>query len=310
MNPGFLEAVRRYHLRTASPKDAAELEETYGLQKFGAGYNNVIYTFADHDRRTHCLKCYKVDDRRRAEREWAALTLAKTASAILTPEPIAFSPDALVPIVIMTLVPGTPMSDLHPLRPEQLRAVAEAMRTVYRELSPRDSDIFAMPDDVAKRISGLSRQWETVSPNESDMAREAHALWLRWLNGRDRDLLQNTPAPQAPIFSQGDSSLANRLWNENGAVFLVDWEYAGWTDRVTDAAAVASHTDAAQTPASDWETHFTATFGFSDDERLRYNALCRFNAVAWVCKLWPSSPKATPRFAAQIERTMHIMDEA
>ncbi|RBQ15352.1 hypothetical protein DP939_36555 [Spongiactinospora rosea] len=48
--------------------------EAWALRPLTGGRNNLAYGWADSGHET-CIKLYKVDERRRADREWAALTL-------------------------------------------------------------------------------------------------------------------------------------------------------------------------------------------------------------------------------------------
>jgi hypothetical protein len=85
---GLLTQLRQARSST-DPQAQEDVLARWGLRPLTGGRNNHLYIWTDPDRGPTCIKIYyKVDDRRRADREWAALTLLADHGVHDAPEPL------------------------------------------------------------------------------------------------------------------------------------------------------------------------------------------------------------------------------
>jgi aminoglycoside phosphotransferase (APT) family kinase protein len=295
----FVDAVRRFHLGCPGEHDV-DLLNPCGFRLLGTGFNNAVYTFDAGSGEPLCLKCYCVDERRRAEREWAALCALEAASVYVAPRPVSFHPDPVSPVVIMERITGEPLGHTR-LTVIQAAALADSVRECQRALLPGDPGVpaHAVWGDAPSLLRRVSAFFADERLSSKEAARDAKALWREWF-GREGELRSVCSVPP-PVFSRGDPNLANCLW-DGERIRIVDWEYSGWGDRILDAADTVEHIQSRHTPDTVWEA-FTLRFGLSEVEQARYEALRRLVALFWVMKLWPEDASTSrERFASQVRR--------
>lgn len=106
--------------------------KTWKLRPLTGGRNNLVYAWTAPDGRQICLKFYKADERRRAEREWHALTLLAAHGINGVPAPLWYDPAPLHPAIGMTLLPGTPF-------PATATAALKALAVLHTRLQEAPS---------------------------------------------------------------------------------------------------------------------------------------------------------------------------
>ncbi len=283
-DPAFAAAARRRNLGVATGHDLALLDRA-GWRPLAGGRNNAVYAVEERGRR-YCLKCYKVDGRRRAEREWQALRLLADRVPVCAPRPLWHDPDAAVPVTAMDFVPGEGLGERR-LDRRQLAALADLLARLFA-LTP--AEVAGPLEPVAgPPASILHRTAAGMEPGDDEAAmpadrrmEEARTLWTTWLE-RDEAALLLEPAPA--VFAHGDGNLANCLWDAGaGRLGLVDFEYSGWSDRAVELATWVEHVQSRGTPDGEW-AWFVARFGLSAAERRRYEAARRLFALFWVTLL-------------------------
>ncbi len=85
----------------------AEWLGQHNLRPLAGGRNNLVYAWSSPDGPV-CIKLYKVDERRRAHREWHALTLLGEHAVEGVPSPLWIDPEPAQPAIGMTFLPGWP----------------------------------------------------------------------------------------------------------------------------------------------------------------------------------------------------------
>jgi predicted Ser/Thr protein kinase len=114
--------------RTTSAPQRKQILDTSGLRPLSGGRNNEVYAWAKPEVPI-CIKVYQLDERRRAPREWHALTLLAQHGADYAPAPLWIDEDSAQPIIGMTLLPGNPLPDAKDM-PRALKALAETTRAL------------------------------------------------------------------------------------------------------------------------------------------------------------------------------------
>lgn len=267
------------------------------LRRLSGGLNNGVYDVGGL-----CVKLYKVDDRRRWEREWRALSFLAEAGLTVAPRPLWYDPDASPPAVAMELLPGEPLHD-RPIGPAELTALGDTLITLFQmpETNTHPTTVIGTPavfaEEVARTAARLGRL--TRDP----LARESAARLQNWLECGDLGTLAQ---PALPIFSRGDSNLANCLW-DGRRVRFVDFEYAGLSDVAFDLGDLVEHDHAQRVPEEAWAP-FLARFELDSARRRRFVAARRLAAHFWLTIFWRlTAGRPEDRIARQLRRIAHVM---
>jgi len=110
---------------TPGSTDAQWLGE-HNLRPLAGGRNNRVYAWSSPDGPV-CIKLYKVDERRRAHREWHALTLLAEHAVEGAPFPLWIDPEPAQPAIGMTFLPGTSIPDIAD-KGNALRGMAQTLK--------------------------------------------------------------------------------------------------------------------------------------------------------------------------------------
>jgi hypothetical protein len=297
---GLVAAVRRYHAGNADPGDL-EVVHRARLRPLTGGHNNAVYAASLHGQQL-CLKLPVVDERGRAEREWQALQVLAAHRPGLAPAPRWYEPDPWQPVVVMQLLPGRHLGGRR-LDRRQLTMLARLYAELH-QITPATAArplpaAIGQPAALLRRIGGI---WGAPPAGAGPpWQAEAARLWRRWSAGPDPALLL-APAPQ--VFSRGDPSLANCLWDGRRLV-LVDLENAGLRDRALELADLVEHIQACNTPPAAW-AWFVGRFDLDDGERARYQAARRLFALFWLTLLKPQ-PGRDPASHDPAEQLRHAI---
>lgn len=327
------EAVRKRHLGRETDRDATYLAQAE-CRPLAGGRNNGVWRVRVGDD-IACVKCFRLDERQRGRREWAALMVLARLCPGLAPRPLFFvpqtGPDAPA-VLVMGFLPGRSLGEVH-LSPAERDALGTALHKLHATVTPDavhalaqlrnasaggDGDralgpVWAGAAEVQQRVRAFFTDvnqpiLSTTCTREADWARR---LWRAWCDGPDPTTLAQ-PVPGPPTFGRGDSNLANVLWDPDASVVrFVDWEYSGWSERAFDLADLVEHVQSRQTPDADWST-FVAGFGLTNAEQARFEAARRLVALFWITLLWPvpnaHSAGHSARFTAQVERAGRLLE--
>ena len=286
-------ALRRRHLGAAAEGDLVLLESA-GCQLLEGGFNNGVYRVMG-DGGPLCFKFFKVDDRQRDRREWAALNFLRRQGFDYVPRPLHCETDGRVAFLVMEFLEGAHLGDSH-LDSRQRAKLVERVRALHA--ISYDAAVQGLGKIEGRtRLEGMDRFMEAADCGTGE-SRLCLKLWREWAGGEDGKLVG---VPADLIFSRMDTSLGNCLWDGREMRF-VDLEYGGWTDRIFDLAEQVEHVRSRGTPDAEWAL-FVEQFDLGPEERQRFLAAQRLMAFFWASKFWPEKGgEASERFKAQVER--------
>jgi hypothetical protein len=256
------------------------------------------------------LKHYGPNAHDRARREWLSLTVLHKYEPMLAPKPVFVDLEATRPSITMSVLPGDPLGGQALSSPE-LRAMREALDRLYTCV-PRE-ELVALPTcfDAPQRAVGvIAGQLGTQPrPGGDAVVTSAYDEALRWLAGSEADRLQSDE-PDTVVLGRGDNNLANFLW-DGDRIRLVDFEYAGWSDRCAEIADLIEHISARSTPDETWQ-QFLDEFDLSPADSRRVLSARRLYSMEWLFLLLPGqagerrNPPGTLQMQAQ--RTLDLLN--
>jgi aminoglycoside phosphotransferase (APT) family kinase protein len=295
-------AVLRAHANGATEGEDELL--AIGAQPLSGGRNNAAYRWNSSDGPV-CVKIYRVDERRRAEREWLSLTFLSGYQAGSAPLPLWADPHPGQPAIGMSLVAGRPFPETREQR-EPLRALAGVQRQ-YAEL-PLHVELGTLEriDSASHYVRRITGIWAPVirSYPTDALTRDLLRILSRWEDGGDSAVLAE---PARRIFSRGDSNLLNWLW-DGSRVGVVDFEFAGYSDLAFDCADLAEHISSREAGIDDqaW-AEVTGLAGLGGEDNRRFEAARRTCALRWLAVLWKQRDTRTEEFTSQLDRARRII---
>lgn len=255
-------------------------------QRLSGGFNNEVFAVDGA-----VIKLYRVDERRRWEREWRALTFLAERGLDLAAQPLWYDPAGDPPAIVMERLPGEPLHE----RPVPILALAEHVAALHSlpGVAEYPLTVNGTPTWFAEHVLRTAARLSGLTHDEL-AARSLEPL-RTWLASPDRDILKE----DAPIvFSRGDANLANCLW-DGTRVRSVDLEYAGRSDAAFDLADLVEHVTAHRMSDGEWAP-LLARF---DCDRSRFEAARRLAANFWLTILWrPEQGRPVARIEAQLAR--------
>jgi len=227
----------------------AALRELH-LRLLTGGRQNHVYLWTPPGGRETVVKIYhKTDDRRRADREWAALTLLTARKIEGVPLPPWMAPDPAEPAIGMTRLRGEPLQRAADLQ-AALRGLADT--TARMRSAPLSGLLAELPriDSASHYMRRLTDTWpKLLADHTSDPLTPAmQDLLTAWQRSNDTGLLSG---PAERVFSRGDSNLLNWLRAGTSSA-CVDFEFSGYSTVTFDAADLIEHISSRDVPDSSW----------------------------------------------------------
>ena len=250
------------------------------------GRNHAVYLYDDLGERL-CLKRFQSAKHKQARNEWNSLQALHNFTEGLAPEPIRFIEglDGSC-VIVMEYVAGQRLSDIERVSREQLYALASVMKTMYSMPVTASSYKYEPVNCSSACMLSRVRQFFTNEARrcrlEAGQASNVWELGKGWVFGQEAERLM---LGGEQVFSRGDPNLANCLW-DGSALRLVDFEYAGVTDRAFDLADLTEHVNAARIDEKNWQW-FVEQFELSTDEAVRFAASRKLASLFWLTRLWP-----------------------
>jgi Ser/Thr protein kinase RdoA (MazF antagonist) len=290
-----LAVLRRHAARAAG---AAQLL-AIGARPLAGGRNNAVYRW-ESPGGSVCVKIYRTDDRRRAEREWLSLTFLSRHQVSSAPAPLWADPHPGQPAIGMTFLPGRPFPETSD-RQRPLRALAAVQRQ-YAGL-PLSGELATLEriDSASHYIRRITGIWAPViiSHPRDALTRDLLQILSQWEDSGDAAVLAE---PGRPIFSRGDSNLLNWLW-DGTSIRVVDYEFAGVGDLAFDCADLTEHISSRQAGIDDqaW-AQIVSLAGLGHADQRRFEAAQRTCALRWLAVLWKQRDSRTAEFTSQLNR--------
>lgn len=301
---GMLSALRRARAGRAGGLDAALRE--LGLRPLAGGRQNHVYLWQPPRAPAAVVKVYKADDRRRADREWAALTLLAARAIGSVPRPLWTDPHPDAPAIGMTWLDGDPVLQAADL-PAALRDLAGT--TARLQSVPLSGLLAGLPriDSGAHYARRLTSAWpEQLAAQPGDpLAPVMRGLLATWQRSGDAALLA---MPAEPVLSHGDGNLLNWLRTATGTG-CVDFEFAGHSTPWFDAADLIEHVSSRAVPDSTWR-ELLPGLGVTSAEYLLFAAAQRTCALRWLAVLWRQRRQRAGEFAVQHDRVRMLLSRA
>lgn len=236
--------------------------------------------------------------RAESEREWQALNLLAEHAPGLAPEPISADLNAQRPVIVMSRLPGRPLSS-GPVTAAELDGLATAVSRLHQAL-PAAVLAGIETSDSLRKVAGKTRRMAADCDRDGLAAevRDAYDAATTWLD-------EEWPAQSAtdvtwPVFTHSDGNPANFLWDGH-QVRIVDFEDAGRGDRAQDLAGFVEHLAVWDRGCIDAGT-FLSKFGLSAAECKRVTSLRPLCAAFWLMMLMPGGPAHHRNPAGTLER--------
>lgn len=286
---------------SAPPAVRAERLERLGVAPLGDGHHNKVYAW-QRPGGPVCVKVYRADGRRRAAREWHALTLLAAHRVTAAPLPLWLDPDPDQPAIGMTMVPGRSLTEITDFG-AALPGLVATLRGIHD--LPVDGVVGGLPriDSADHQVAALRACWaDLLGSRPRDAAtQELLGRLASWWDSGDPAALAE---PARRVFSRGDANLLNWLW-DGSTTRCVDFAYCGWSDLAFDAAELMEHLSARAIDDAVW-VGIIAQLGVGAGMRRRFLAARRTCALRWLADLWRQREGRAEVFAAQLDRVRRL----
>lgn len=297
-------------VRAARGADSATLLPAilhrWRLRPLTGGRSNTVYAWSDPLVGATCIKLYdRVDDRRRIEREWAALTLLAAHGVDGAPAPLWIDRAPCATAIGMTALPGTCPLDADDPRPGLLAMAALTRRIQAVPLTGLLATIERV-DSAAHYQRRLTRVWpdQLAAHPHDPLTADMRALLAAWHTSGDPETLS---ALGGPVLSRGDANLRNWLHDGRDGG-CVDFEYSGYSTPVFDAADHVEHISARAIGDSTWQ-EVVAALGVHRGDYAQFLAAQRTCALRWLAVLWRQRHHRADEFAVQLARVRMLQSD-
>jgi hypothetical protein len=246
------------------------------------------------------IKRYRSWEYQQPEREWRALNLLSEHVPGLAPIPVSLDLSEALPTMVMSRLPGLSLEG--PVSPVQAKAIAVAIVRVQEEIP---SGIVAdLPPRAGHPVELLRqvRTWaaEPLGSDADPLVAKTLADGVDWV-GRS-GLVELFERQGRPVFGTGDGNLGNYLW-DGSEVRLVDFEYAGRSDRAYELAEITEHISVQSGLDSVLErTDLDAA------ETARLKQCRRLLALFWLLRILSTSRGGPGALTAQSARLLDLLD--
>jgi aminoglycoside phosphotransferase (APT) family kinase protein len=218
-----------------------------------AGMNNALY-HVEVDGGSYVCKLCVPDERRRAQREYGALSLLQASGIDIAPRPVFLDESCTTlpyPVVVYTWLEGEPLR--LPLSQAQAAAWLDSLVRMHACTlrPPGDGGLPSAWSHWFDRRPYIQEQHELLDGYGRWLAGafpEGDVLYgrLRWLVEKCESSLDDLPveldAAHVPLcLCHPDQNLDNIIWGSDGIARWVDWEYSGWGDPALDVADIRWH---------------------------------------------------------------------
>jgi len=238
------------HSRTASQAQHQQTLDAWELHPLTGGRNNEVYAWTRPENPI-CIKLYKVDDQRRTQREWRALTLLAHHGADYASIPLWIDEASEAPAIGMSLLPGRPLPDIEDIT-VALKTLAEITRDLHEIPLGVGEPLASWDriDSLEHYLTRFTQLWPQQLADHPDDPLTADMLTLlrRW---HERGDAHTVTHPARPVFSRGDSNLLNWL-HDGHTLRCVDFEFSGRSDIAFEAADQIEHISSRAIPDDTW----------------------------------------------------------
>ncbi len=246
------------------------------VERGAQGYNNILFHIR-YEGAEYACKLFFADERRRAEREWAALKAVQAAGFDLAPEPIAFANAGPLPqpAIVCSWIQGATLAGQPPDAKLDVPMSSLISACALMHGTPAAPGLPFLPAyhqpagyaaylDEARGFLAQVEAWAGGLGHDEPAALPAWAADLPALLPLLREALRMGDAAAAAASPAGDHSqaalvridgnLANVIRQPDGRLAFIDWEYSGVGDPAYDLAELRWHPRAlAVVPQQAWD---------------------------------------------------------
>jgi aminoglycoside phosphotransferase len=219
-------------------------------------------------------------------REWTALRVLARSAPGLAARPLSADLDGQPPAIRMSWLPGRQLGTAT-ITPAEARALARSLEELWRPVPP--GQLLAPPGQAPNPAAFTSQVQARLAAGhdlgDDAGVQRARAAAAAWLDSGAID--RNCPAGGTTVLGQGDSNLANFLW-DGQRVRLVDFEDSGLSDRAFELALLVEHISAWSDTRLDADA-FLALFDLTAAEHARLLHYRRLAALFWLILLRPGT---------------------
>lgn len=303
----ILAALRRIRATTVDADEYSKQLEEIGVSPLTGGMQNDLFRWTSADGDDTVIKFYTKTDRRRAEREWAALNLLAPQHLGTVPAPLWLDPAAVEPALGMTVLHGTPLVEAT----DQYEALLGLAGTTARlQAVPLSGLMTELPriDSGEHYLLRLTEAWPTLLEEQAadPLAPAMQQLLTEWHRRGDADMV--IAPDNTPVFSRGDANLLNWMITDGGAG-CVDFEYSGFSNVPFEAADHIEHISARDVADDVW-VRLLPALGVTSANRERFAANQRTCALRWLAVLWKQRAKRADEFTRQHARVDMLFNAA
>jgi aminoglycoside phosphotransferase len=227
-------------------------------------------------------KAYVAWDQDEPDREWAALQHLALHAPGLAPEPIERTAQDGRPVVVMSRMPGEPLTG--EVSGPVLDALLTALRRLFAVPVPTDLPMRANAPATLRRttaswFAGSHDLTLCVDPELVAGAVEQAITWLAAPRRHD--------AIVDPVVALGDGNLDNVMW-DGRTCRLIDWEEFGASDLTYEVADLVEHASSRLEQRLDVDG-LLAALALTRTQRTRLVEHRRILACFWLAMLLPGN---------------------
>ena len=234
--------------------------QSHTYQKIGGGANNILYKVSGKDG-TFAVKFTLRDGRRRAWREFQALTALQAHGLAIAPEPILLDEDSYPqPVVVQRWLDGK-VTAVPPQRDAEWRQLVAHYATLSK-ITPRNTEVEL--ETAVLNFNSVAGGLTHIRQQCAAMPLEAQPKALRELVQAAQRLPANLP-PALLALCRVDANTLNFI-RRPGTWASVDWENSGWGDLAFEMADMMTHPQFATVLPERWDWVMRLYAELSGDE--------------------------------------------
>ena len=253
------------------------------IERANQGLNNALYRVRVGGE-VYACKFFVKDERRRGDREWAAVNMLQSAGRRLAPEPVALANDGPLPqpVIIYRWVNSVTLAGQSLSRQDLIQLIG-ALNEVHRTPSSGNETLLpawhqpssyqAYYEEVVGFYTRLRAWADEVGVPNADLPQ-----WLAGLRnllplmeqtaGRAKDIVGQAGTDgvyHGTTLVRVDGNLENIVRDENGQIVFMDWECSGLGDPAFDLAEQRWHPRTLNISQQEWEAAMAAYLPAGDD---------------------------------------------
>lgn len=278
--PPFLHHLLSY---LAEKRPITDQFHHWHIQKIDGSANNLLYRVGD-ETADFAVKFTIRDARRRAYREYQALTALQEAAPGLAPRPILMDETSYpLPVVVQTWLEGV-VTAVPPQTDREWEHLVRHYATLAHVL-PENVNVPLPP--AVTNFASLNQAHQIIQQQIACIPTGARPATLQNLLARLASAgLPPCPAAPSLALCRNDSNTLNFIRQPDRWV-SVDWEYSGWGDPAFEVVDVICHPRYASVSQARWEWVIGLYGELVADKTAvtRLRAYLPFMYVWWVARL-------------------------